>query len=77
MQTQINSRADLDALKGTKAYDDFIAYLKGSMVRKENQAVYPEGYGTADYEGPEIEPKWVEVEDMTTITRFGFTKEEL
>lgn len=77
MKQIINSREDLDALKGTQRHDDFINYLKGSMMRKENVAEYPEGYGTADYTGEVIEPVWIDVEDLSTINRFGFTKEEL
>ncbi len=73
----INSRADLDALKGTQEYADFIGYLKGSMTRKENVAEYPEGYGTPDYTGEAIEPVWIDVEDLNAINRFGFTKENL
>lgn len=48
--------------------------LKGSITRTEDQAVYPENYNDPDYDGPAIEPVWVEVEDLTTIERFGFTK---
>lgn len=73
----INSRADLDALKGTKEHADFIGYLKGSMTRKTDIAEYPDDYNREGYDGSEIEPIWVEVEDLSTITRFGFTPEEL
>ena len=72
----INSREDLDAIQGTQEHADFMLALKGSMKRMENHAVYPEGYGTPEYEGDPIEPVWVEVEDLSTITRFGFTKED-
>lgn len=73
----INSRADLDALQGTPEYDEFITKLKGSMTRKQNVQVYPEDYGTPEYSGPILEPIWEDIEDLTTITAFGFTKEEL
>lgn len=73
----INSREDLDALKGTQAYADFITYLKGSMTRKTDIAEYPENYNREGYDGPQIEPQWVEVEDLSVITRYGFTREEL
>ena len=73
----INSREDLDALKGTQAYAEFISYLKGSMLRKENLAEYPEDYDREGYDGPEIEPVWAEVEDLSAVSRFGFSKEEL
>lgn len=70
----INTRADLQSIAGTKEYDEFMERLKGSMTRTEDQAVYPENYNEPDYDGPAIEPVWVEVEDLTTIERFGFTK---
>lgn len=77
MDQIINTREDLDAAIGTEAYTNFILYLKGSMSRKENQAIYPENYGKPDYEGDVIDPIWVEIEDLSTIERFGFTKAEL
>lgn len=77
MRPIINTREDLEALKGTSHYTDFIQSLKGSMVHKINTAEYPEDYNNPEYDGPEIEPIWEEVENLETITRFGFTKEEL
>ena len=73
MDQIINTREDLDAAQGTPAYDTFMAYLKGSMSRKQNTAVYPEGYGQPGYTGATIEPIWVDVEDFSTIELFGFT----
>ncbi|OZB07114.1 MAG: hypothetical protein B7X61_15830 [Gallionellales bacterium 39-52-133] len=74
MDQIINTREDLDAAQGTTSYDTFMAYLKGSMSRKQNTAVYPEGYGQPGYTGDIIEPIWVDVEDLSTIERFGFIK---
>lgn len=76
MDQIINTREDLDAAQGTPAYDTFMAYLKGSMSRKQNTAVYPEGYGQPGYEGDVIEPVWSDVEDLSTIYRFGFIKSD-
>lgn len=73
----INSRADLESIVGTKEHDEFMARLKGSMMRRQNVAEYPEGYGAPEYDGPVIEPIWEDVEDLTTIERFGFTKADL
>lgn len=73
----INTRADLDSLIGTPAHAAFIAKLKGSMTQRRNAAVYPEGYGQPGYEGPAVEPVWEDVEDLSTIERFGFTKDEI
>lgn len=71
--TVINTRADLDALAGTPAHAEFMRHLRGSMSRRQNVQVYPEGYGQPEYAGPTLEPVWEEVEDLSTITRFGFT----
>ena len=72
----VNTREDLDTLKESNLaqYLEFMAYLKGSMNRQQNVAVYPEGYGQPGYEGPTVEPIWDTVEDLSTIERFGFTK---
>ena len=74
MKTVINTREDLDALQGTKEYDDFMQILKGSTLRKQDIQVYPEGYNQPDYQGDKLLPVWEEVEDLSIITRFGFTK---
>lgn len=72
----INTRADLDKIIGTAQHAEFIQRLKGSMTRREDQAVYPENYNDPDYDGPKIDPVWVDVEDLSTIQRFGFTKKD-
>lgn len=77
LKSVINTRTDLEALAGTEAYRDFIERLKGSMTTRVDQAQYPENYGQPDYDGEPIDPVWVEVEDLSTITRFGFSKAEL
>jgi hypothetical protein len=73
----INTRADLDAIQGTPEHAEFIAKLKGSMTRRQDTAVRPDNYGSPEYEGEVIPPVWEDVEDLTTIAMFGFTKEEL
>lgn len=72
----INTREDLDSLQETNPaqYQEFMEYLKGSMTRQQNVAVYPEGYGQPGYEGEVIEPVWETVEDLSTIKRYGFKK---
>lgn len=74
----INTREDLDAIKESnpQAYSEFMQKLKGSMTRRTNTAVYPEGYGQPGYEGPAVEPVWETVEDLTTIKRYGFKKSD-
>ena len=76
MKTVINTREDLDAVKGTAEYDAFMQILKGSMLRKQDIQVYPEGYNQPDYEGDKLLPVWEEVEDLSIISRFGFTKDD-
>lgn len=73
----INTREDLDAIQGTPEYNDFIVKLKGSMTRKQDVQVYPENYNQLDYDGEKLEPIWEDVEDLTTIESFGFTKSDL
>jgi len=72
----INTREDLDHLAGQNPaqHAEFMLYLKGSMTRKQNIAVYPDGYGQPDYTGPVVEPIWADTEDLATIEHFGFTK---
>lgn len=74
MKTIINTREDLDALIGTPEHTEFMQMLKGSMTRKQNIQVYPDGYNQPDYEGEKLEPIWEDVEDLSVIQRFGFTK---
>jgi hypothetical protein len=72
--TVINTREDLDAITGTPEHDEFMKSLKGSMTRKQDVAVRPDGYSQPGYEGEVIPPVWEDVEDLSTIERFGFTK---
>lgn len=72
----INTRADLDALKGTPAYVEALAKLKGSMTVLVGAAVYPEGYGQVGYQGADVEPNWQSVEDLSSLQFLGFTKTE-
>ncbi len=51
-----------------------MAFLKGSITRKQDSSVYPADYNQPDYAGDKIEPVWQDVEDLSTIERFGFTK---
>jgi hypothetical protein len=73
----INTRADLDAIAGTPEHTQFMGFLKGSMTRKQDIAVRPDNYSQPDYDGEVIAPIWSDVEDLSTITRFGFTKADL
>ncbi len=72
----INTRADLEALRGTPGYGAALGQLKSSMTTRINRAVHPEGYGQPGYEGPEIEPVWEDVETLESVARLGFTKAE-
>lgn len=72
----VNSREDLDSIARTEGHAQFMQLLKGSMSYKKNVAVYPSNYGTPAYNGPVIDPVFEDVEDLSTIERFGFTKED-
>lgn len=76
MTTQINTRADLDALQGTPAYATAMAALNGSMTMKRDVAAYPDGYGGPGYAGPTVSPVWQDQENLESIAKFDFTKEE-
>ena len=71
-----NTREDLDAAIGTKGYVEFMVYLKGSMIRKEDKQTYPDDYNSIGYDGEKLDPIWEDVEDLSTIERFGFTKSD-
>jgi len=75
-KTTINTREDLDAIAGTPEHAEFMQALKGSMTRKQDVQVYPDGYNQPGYEGPKLEPIWEDVEDLSTIEQFGFTKSD-
>lgn len=77
MGSTINSRADLESLRGTPEFAAAMRGLAGSMTIKVDAAEYPQGYGTPDYAGDPIEPVWEEREDLTTIERLGFTKQQV
>lgn len=70
----INTREDLDKLIGTQDHADFMAKLKGTMLRKQDSAVRPDNYGTPEYTGADIPAEWIDIEDLSIITQFGFTK---
>ena len=61
----------------TTEHTEFIILLKGTMSRKQNIQTYPDNYNEPDYVGATLEPIWTDIEDLSTIERFGFTKEEL
>ncbi len=70
----INTREDLDKLIGTQYHADFMAKLKGTMLRKQDNAVRPDNYGSPEYTGAVIPAEWVDIEDLSIITQFGFSK---
>lgn len=75
----IQTRADLDKVINTPIGQKFIKLLKGSMVKKVCVTIFPEDYNHDLKEGDEgfISLEFEEVEDLSTIESFGFTKEEI
>jgi hypothetical protein len=75
----VNTRGDLDALTGTQQHAEFIANMKGSMITLRNVAIYPDDYGRTRQAGDVgyIAPDWQDVEDLSAIERFGFSKSEI
>lgn len=76
MKYTINTREDLDAIQGTPEHTEFMKFLKGTMTRKQDTAARPDNYSDPDYDGEVIAPVWEDVEDLSTIERFGFSKAE-
>lgn len=76
MKYTINTREDLDAIQGKPEHTEFMQFLKGTMTRKQDVAEYPADYIEPDYDGPQVDPIWESIEDLSTIERFGFVKED-
>lgn len=76
MKYTINSRADLDNIQGTPEHTEFMKMLKGTITRQQDTQTYPDNYNKPDYDGETLEPIWTDVEDLSTIERFGFTKSD-
>lgn len=75
--TPINSRADLEQLRGTPAFEPALRAIGGALVRKTNIAVHPTTYSDSDYDGPPIAPVWRFEEDQSVLARIGMTRAEL
>ncbi|NIJ40353.1 hypothetical protein FHS78_000623 [Parvibaculum indicum] len=69
----INTRADLDALKGTPEYLDAMQAIAGTLETTMDTAVYPDGYNEPGYSGAAVEPVWTSVETLDTIQHLGFS----
>lgn len=76
MKLIINTRQDLDSIAGTPEHQEFMKFLAGSMTRKQDSQNYPANYNQPDYEGETLTPVWVDVEDLSVIESFGFTKSD-
>ena len=76
MKLIINTRQDLDAIAGTPEHQEFMEFLAGSITRKQDSRSYPTNYNQPDYEGDVLAPVWVDVEDLSVIESFGFTKSD-
>ena len=76
MKYTINSRADLDNIQGTPEHTEFMKMLKGTITRQQDTQTYPDNYNKPDYDGETLETIWNDVEDLSTIERFEFTKSD-
>jgi len=76
MQYIINTREDLDSIKTRQNMINLCLISKGQCQTMWINNVYPENYNTTEYSGEKLEPIREEVEDLTTITRFGFKKSD-
>lgn len=68
----INTRADLDALKGTPDYLPALRTIAGTMETTVNTAEYPKDYDEDAPGALVVEPVWTRVETLETIRRLGF-----
>lgn len=75
--TPINSRADLEQLRGTPAFEPALRAIGGALVRKTNIAVHPTTYSDSDYDGPAVPPVWHYEEDQSILARIGMTRAEI
>ena len=57
----INTREDLNNIVGTEEYDNFIKLLEGSIFKLEKN---------------DVNKTWILVEDLSTIEKFEFSKED-
>lgn len=57
----INSREDLDAIADTEKHTQFMKMLEGSIFRIEKDSVAK---------------KWIVIEDVSIIEKFGFTRDD-
>lgn len=57
----INSREDLDAIADTEKHTQFIKMLEGSIFRIEKDSAAK---------------KWIAIEDVSIIEKFGFTRDD-
>lgn len=74
MQTIIQTRADLDAAT-PQQQRDFLTWLQGAAVNRQNMAVYPDDYDsmTTQPGDPEyIATDWQDVENTAVLQRYGF-----
>ena len=71
----INTLSDLEAVRDTPDFTGALQRLAGSLTRTTDVAEYPADYNTPEYDGPTIEANWQEVEDLSTVERFGVTKQ--
>lgn len=72
----INTRQDLDAVKGTPEAVQFMKALKGSIYRTIDVQKYPDNYHSPEYVGDKLEPVWDVIKDLSTIERFNFVESD-
>lgn len=73
----INSRADLEQLRDTPAFEPALRAIAGALVRKTNIAINPSTHADSDYDGPPVAPVWSYEEDPSILARIGMTRSEL
>lgn len=76
--TNVKTRADYELL-GDEDKLEFRKLLKGTILKQRDVSVYPDGYDFTlkDVDDGYIAPVFESYNDTTTISRFGFTENEL
>lgn len=76
---QIATRSDLETLRGTPAYNQFLDLLRGTLTTRTDVQVYPAGYDSSLQIGSlgYLPPVWEERPTPEVAAKYGLTPQEL
>jgi hypothetical protein len=73
----INTRADLETLRGTDQWLPALLAIRGAATIRTDIAAYPQGYGQPGHEGEPVEPEWEDRDDDRVLARLELTRRQL